>query len=103
MYVDSDDGDGLVTRIVEKPPPGSSTTNWNNAGLAVLGASAWDYIDRLAPSPRGEYELPQAIAAMAADRLRVRAVPIVGEWFDIGTPADLERARSSFAAQPKEA
>lgn len=103
VYVDSDDGDGLVTRIVEKPPPGSSTTNWNNAGLAVLGASAWGYIDRLAPSARGEYELPQAVAAMVADGMRVRAVPVAGEWFDIGTPGDLERARSSFAAQAKEA
>lgn len=103
VYVDSPDGDGLVTRIVEKPARGSSTTNWNNAGLAVLGASAWDYIDRLTPSPRGEYELPQAVASMVEAGMRVRAVPVEGQWFDVGTPKDLERARASLSRQPKEA
>ena len=103
VYIDSADGDGLVTRIVEKPQRGSSTTNWNNAGLAVLGASAWDFIDRLTPSPRGEYELPQAVASMVEAGMRVRAVPVEGQWFDVGTPEDLERARASLLAEPKEA
>ncbi len=93
VYVDTD---GLVTRIVEKPAKGTSTTRWNNAGFGVLGPPLWPEIDRLEPSPRGEYELPRAIAALIESGERVRAVPVEGPWFDIGTPEDLERAREAY-------
>jgi UDP-N-acetylglucosamine diphosphorylase / glucose-1-phosphate thymidylyltransferase / UDP-N-acetylgalactosamine diphosphorylase / glucosamine-1-phosphate N-acetyltransferase / galactosamine-1-phosphate N-acetyltransferase len=90
------DGAGLVTRLVEKPAPGTSATRWNNAGFGVLGPEAWPFIDALQPSPRGEYELPAAIDAMAEAGLRIRAVPIEGPWFDIGTPESLAAARAEF-------
>lgn len=101
VYVDApaalDRGEAArVTRLVEKPPPGSSTTYWNNAGFGVMGPAIWGEIDRLAPSERGEYELPQAIAALAAGGAEVRAVPVLGPWFDVGTVEDLERARREF-------
>lgn len=94
VYVD----DALrVQRIVEKPPPGTSSTRWNNAGFGVLTARAWPAIEALKPSPRGEYELPQAIAALAGAGEKVVAVPVEGPWIDIGTPEDLEAARRAFA------
>ncbi len=93
VYVDASNA---VLRIVEKPPKGTSTTRWNNAGLSILGPSIWPEIDRLEPSERREYELPQAVAALVASGARVTAVPIEGEWFDIGTAKDLERAREAF-------
>ena len=93
VYVDEAN---LVQRIIEKPPKGTSTTNWNNAGFGVLGPEIWPEIDRLQPSPRGEYELPQAIAALVESGARVAAVPVEGDWFDIGTPEDLERARAAW-------
>ncbi len=87
-----------VTRVEEKPPLGTSTTRWNNAGIHIFGPTVFDYARRLAPSPRGEYELPQAIAHMIADGRFVRAYPVRGFWSDVGTPADLERAQQSFGS-----
>lgn len=98
VYVD---GTGRVSRIVEKPPRGSSTTRWNNAGVFVFDPLVLDYVARLRPSARGEYELPQAIAAMAADGRAVYSLPITGYWSDVGTPDDLRRAdRELPAAAP---
>jgi len=86
-----------VTRIVEKPAPGTSTTNWNNAGLMVLPPQAWPFLDGLTVSDRGEYELPRALAAMVEAGVPALAVPIDGPWFDIGTPESLEAARRYFS------
>ena len=46
VYVD--EATGLVTRMVEKPPRGTSTTRWNNAGFGVLPPAIWDQIRRAA-------------------------------------------------------
>ena len=93
VYVDRN---GYVTQIIEKPPPGSSTTNWNNAGLTALPPSIWPHIAALERSPRGEFELPQAIAAFVEAGGRMKAVPIAGPWFDVGTPESLAAARAHF-------
>ncbi|MFN7974246.1 MAG: sugar phosphate nucleotidyltransferase [Acidobacteriota bacterium] len=90
--------DGRVTRIVEKPARGTSDTRWNNAGLCVLGPGAWPFVDAVVPSPRGEYELASAIEAYVASGAVVRAMPVLGSWFDVGTPEDLARARAAFGA-----
>lgn len=89
VYVDAD---WRVTRLVEKPPRGSSRTPWNNAGVCVCTPAVLDYAARVHMSPRGEYELPQAIAAMVADGRVVRARPLRGFWSDLGTPDDLQAA-----------
>ena len=93
VYVDDE---WRVTRIVEKPPAGTSSTRWNNAGLMVLPPAVWPYVDRLLPSARGEYELPQAIANAVAGGMETLAVPIDGPWFDVGTPENLSAARAYF-------
>lgn len=94
VYVDAD---WRVERIEEKPPRGTSTTGWNNAGIMAFAPVALDYARRLAPSPRGEYELPQAVAQMVRDGRAVRAVPVRGPWSDVGTPDDLAAAQTLFA------
>jgi NDP-sugar pyrophosphorylase family protein len=91
------DGKMRIQRIVEKPRPGTSTTRWNNAGFGVLPHAIWGAIERLEPSPRGEYELPRAIASLIERGEPFRAAPVVGPWFDIGTPDSLRAARASFA------
>jgi len=90
--------DGRVTRLEEKPPRGSSTTGWNNAGIMLFTPEILDYARRVAPSPRGEYELPQAVTQMVHDGRPVYAVPVRGPWSDVGTPQDLAAAAALFAA-----
>jgi NDP-sugar pyrophosphorylase family protein len=97
VYVDSD---WRVTKLEEKPPRGTATTRWNNAGVLALSPSIFDFARRLRPSPRGEYELPAAVAAMVAEGRTVRALPIRGFWSDVGTRDDLEEARRRFAPHP---
>jgi NDP-sugar pyrophosphorylase family protein len=93
-------GDRRVYRLVEKPPRGTSTTRWNNAGLLMFTPLVFEYARRTPPSPRGEHELPQAIAQMVRDGCAVRAVPVRGPWCDVGTPADLAEAQALFATSP---
>lgn len=94
VYVDAD---WRVDRLEEKPPRGTSTTGWNNAGIMAFAPIALDYARRLTPSPRGEYELPGAVAQMVRDGRHVRAVPVRGPWSDVGTPEDLAAAQAVFA------
>ena len=86
---------GIVSRIVEKPPP-PAPSHWNNAGLMALAPTIWPHIDAVRPSVRGELELTDAIGTLLADGGVVRAVRLGGPWFDIGTPHSLEAARIAF-------
>jgi len=88
VYVDSRH---RIERIVEKPPPGTATTNWNNAGIAVFRAQIFEYAAKVGKSPRGEYEIPDALAAMLEAGLGLYAFPLEGFWSDVGTPQDLAR------------
>ncbi len=90
----ADDG-GRVTRVVEKPRPGTSTTHWNSAGLFLLAPVAFDYLSRLELSPRGEYELTAIFDKMLHDDLELRISPIEGTWRDVGRPEDLTALNST--------
>lgn len=85
-----------VLKVIEKPPKGTSTTPWNQAGLFVFEPGIFDYLDKVQLSPRGEYELTDAVHMSLADGLMVRAFPLRGFWGDIGTPEDVERLRRLF-------
>jgi len=82
----------VVERIIEKPPPGSSTTHWNSAGAYVFRAGIFELLDRLPLSPRGEYELTTAIEMLLAGGRRVRLHGLQGAWRDVGRPEDLGAA-----------
>ena len=86
--------DGIVTRIVEKPEPGASTTRWNSAGLYAMQPAVFPYLDRLQPSPRNEYELTSIFEMMLQEGVEVRISPIEGRWRDVGRPEDLEAVNS---------
>ena len=81
-----------VTRIIEKPPKGTSSTCLSSAGLYALRPMAFPYLDRLKPSVRGEYELTSIFESMLSDGLDLRMALLEGVWRDIGRPEDLSAA-----------
>lgn len=78
---------GYVDRIIEKPERGTSATHFNNAGLFVFGPELLNVLRVTAPSPRGEVEVPSAIATILAEGRRIRAYEIDGYWSDVARPA----------------
>lgn len=81
---------GRIRRIIEKPPKGSSTTQWNSAGFYAFRPVLFDYLDRIEPSARNEYELTSALDMMLGDGLDLRVSEVTGEWRDVGRPEDLK-------------
>lgn len=79
-----------ITAIVEKPAPGASITNWNNAGVLVVGARTWPYLHRVTPSPRGELEFTDALRLMIRQGEAVVGRELTGLWSDVGTPREVE-------------
>lgn len=86
--------EGRITKIIEKPPKGTSKTPWNSAGFYCFRPVVFRYLAALKPSVRNEYELTSAIDAMLADGLELRISPIEGEWRDVGRPEDLAAVNS---------
>ncbi len=86
-----------VHKIIEKPERGTSTTNWNSAGIYVFSPVVFEELERVGVSARGEYEATSAIEQMIAAGRRVVMFPLDGDWMDVGRPEDLERARKITA------
>ena len=75
----------------EKPMPGEPTSPWYNAGLYAFRPSIFDFTSKLKPSPRGEYELTDAIRALAQSGHKVRALELTGNWADVRDPEVLAK------------
>ena len=70
----------------EKPQPGEATSPWYNAGVYSFRASIFDYIARLQRSPRGEFELTDAVRDLAQSGKKVQALELTGAWADVRDP-----------------
>jgi dTDP-glucose pyrophosphorylase len=75
-----------VTDIREKPKPGEASSPWYNAGIYVFQSNIFEWTARLQPSPRGEYELTDAVRGLAQSGKRVKAFELIGEWADVRDP-----------------
>jgi dTDP-glucose pyrophosphorylase len=75
-----------VIDLREKQLPEEATTSWYNAGVYSFNSTIFSYVARLQKSLRGEYELTDAIRAMAHDGKKVKAVEIKGYWADVRDP-----------------
>jgi dTDP-glucose pyrophosphorylase len=91
-----------LNRLVEKPSsaeieklrtegwlkPGAPA--WYNAGIYIFKPLLFDFTARLQKSPRGEYELTDAINAMLQAHHRIAGLEIAGRWVDVRDPEVLE-------------
>jgi dTDP-glucose pyrophosphorylase len=67
----------------EKSKPGEATSPWYNAGLYAFRSSIFAFTSKLKRSPRGEYELTDAIRELAFSGKKVKALELTGEWADV--------------------
>lgn len=86
------DNRGRVKQIIEKPPPGTSPTYMNSSGLFVFDPVIFRYLERLEPSYRGEYELPDAMNQMIEDGFIIYPYYLQGFWKDVGRVEDIDAA-----------
>jgi dTDP-glucose pyrophosphorylase len=75
----------------EKVKSGGPTSPWYNAGVYAFRPSIFEFTAKLKPSPRGEYELTDAIRALAQSGKKVKALELTGEWADVRDPEILAR------------
>jgi UDP-N-acetylglucosamine diphosphorylase / glucose-1-phosphate thymidylyltransferase / UDP-N-acetylgalactosamine diphosphorylase / glucosamine-1-phosphate N-acetyltransferase / galactosamine-1-phosphate N-acetyltransferase len=62
-----------------------------NAGIYVFRPSIFEFTAKLKPSPRGEYELTDAIRDLAQSGKKVRVLELTGQWADVRDPEILAR------------
>jgi UDP-N-acetylglucosamine diphosphorylase / glucose-1-phosphate thymidylyltransferase / UDP-N-acetylgalactosamine diphosphorylase / glucosamine-1-phosphate N-acetyltransferase / galactosamine-1-phosphate N-acetyltransferase len=76
----------IVMDIREKAQPGEPTSPWYNAGVYTFRPAIFEWTAKLRPSPRGEYELTDAVRALAQSSKRVQALELEGAWADVRDP-----------------
>ncbi len=75
----------------EKSQQDEPTSPWYNAGLYAFRPSIFEFTAKLKPSPRGEYELTDAIRDLAQSGKKVQALGLTGEWADVRDPEILAK------------
>ncbi|QKQ99900.1 NTP transferase domain-containing protein [Metallosphaera tengchongensis] len=80
------DSEGNLIEIVEKSP--NPPSNIVNGGVYKLTSDIFSFIDKLEKSPRGEYELTDAVTRLALTS-KVKIVKYDGYWKDVGRPWDI--------------
>ena len=73
----------LVDGLVEKPDRDSAPSNLATLGRYIFEPEIFDFLERIAPAPSGEYQLTDAIEMMIQSRA-VYACAIDGEWHTVG-------------------
>ncbi|MDI6882949.1 MAG: sugar phosphate nucleotidyltransferase [Patescibacteria group bacterium] len=78
--------DGFLKEIVEKPK--KYLGNLINTGLYKFTPEIFNKISQISLSPRGEYELTDAVNLLAREK-KVKIKEIKDYWFDFGSPSDI--------------
>ncbi|MBZ9572578.1 NTP transferase domain-containing protein [Patescibacteria group bacterium] len=77
---------GFLKKIVEKPK--QFVGNLINTGLYKFTPEIFEKLSQISLSPRGEYELTDAINLLANEK-KVKVKEIEDYWLDFGNPADI--------------
>ena len=74
---------GEVENYLEKP----ELKQVVSSGIYILNPKIKDYI------PQNKFfDIPDLVKSLIVKKEKINTYKIEGEWFDIGTPADLEKA-----------
>ncbi len=90
-----------VTTIVEKPDPAAAPSRWAVVGRYVLEPRVFDHLAALEPGVGGEYQLTDALAALAQEG-RLVAAPIPAKRWDTGNKLDYLKANVEYALKREE-
>ncbi|MFC1791688.1 sugar phosphate nucleotidyltransferase [Gemmatimonadota bacterium] len=88
----SADSLNVLSRVEEKPELSFDV----NMGIYVMKKEAL-----LVIPPEGPYDMPDMLNDLVSRRLRVACFPFRGLWFDLGSPADYQRAREIYQGGEK--
>ncbi len=80
-----------VTKVIEKPAPGTAGTHWNIGGVIVFSPKWWGYLHETKPPEHGEFYITQGIDLMIERGETVLVHEIIGERVHITSLADLEK------------
>lgn len=80
--------DGFLEKIVEKPK--EFLGNFINTSLYKFTPDIFDAVFRTEKSPRGEYEVTDAISLLAKEK-KVKVKKFSDYWMDFGRPEDIEK------------
>jgi len=98
-----------LTRVIEKPQPEQleqlrregllqpGQPVWYNAGVYLFRPELFTFTARLQKSPRGEYELTDAIRALIESGHRIAGLEIQGRWVDVRDPEVLAKLEKESA------
>jgi len=89
----------LLERILEKPDPEIAQGHLVNVGLYKFTPEIFSAIKQIDVSPRGEYELTDAISILAkAGKVKVIKCDY---WLDFGRPEDVETVSNFLNSKPR--
>lgn len=80
--------DDFLEKIIEKPK--NPTTKLINCGFYKFTPEIFGAIEKIKLSPRGEYELTDAVSWLAAQK-KVKVKIIRDFWLDFGKPSDIPK------------
>lgn len=82
------DEENYLKKIVEKPK--EFISNLVNVSLYKFTPEIFKAIDKIKLSPRGEYEITDAVTLLAKEH-KVKVVPMDDFWMDFGKPSDIPK------------
>lgn len=93
--------DGTLLRIVEKPDE-ATMRSWQ--GTPCVSMNCWLFDDRIfgacrsiAPSERGELELPHAVQRLVDEGTRIRVLPVKAAVLDLSSRRDIPAVQAGLA------